>query len=89
VAEEATPPPPSPKTKPKPPRPQPERPPAPTRLELVEGEVARAEERVADLERKLAENWSDMELLSAHRAARDDLEALLQRWESLFEQAQA
>ncbi len=30
-----------------------------------------------------------MSLLSAHRAARDDLSALLARWESLFEEAQA
>jgi ATP-binding cassette subfamily F protein 3 len=53
-------------------------------LELVEGEVERAEARVAELEQKLAEDWGDMELLGAHKAAREDLEALLKRWESLF-----
>ena len=30
---------------------------------------------------------SDMELLTAHRAARDELQSLLDRWETLFEQA--
>jgi hypothetical protein len=51
--------------------------------------VARAEARVAELEVKLAEDWGDMALLSAHRAAREDLEALLARWETLFESSQA
>ena len=57
---------------------------APSALELVEGEVERAEARVAELEQKLAADWGDAELLSAHKAARLDLEALLERWESLF-----
>jgi ATP-binding cassette subfamily F protein 3 len=54
-------------------------------LELVEREIARGEERVADLERQLAEDWTNVDLVTAHRAARDDLAALLERWESLFE----
>ncbi|HZQ66511.1 MAG TPA: ABC-F family ATP-binding cassette domain-containing protein [Gaiellaceae bacterium] len=54
-------------------------------LEFVEREIARSEERVADLERMLADDWSNVDLVAAHRAARDDLEALLARWESLFE----
>ena len=57
----------------------------PTALELVEQEVARAEARVADLEQKLAADWGDADLLAAHREAREDLEALLSRWEALFE----
>jgi ATP-binding cassette subfamily F protein 3 len=61
----------------------------PTALELVEKEVARAEQRVADLERKLAEDWTDMALLSAHREAREELTALLERWESLFARSQS
>src|SRR3954469_5341098 len=84
AADEEPAPPPPPK-KPKP-RPRQERPPEPSALELVEREVARAEERLAGLERELAADWSDMALLSAHRAARQDLEALLARWESLFEE---
>jgi ATP-binding cassette subfamily F protein 3 len=79
---------------PKPPRPPKERP-RPSRsdgtspLELVEREIARTEGRVKELERKLAEDWADVDLVSAHRVARDDLTALLARWERLFEEAQA
>jgi ATP-binding cassette subfamily F protein 3 len=59
--------------------------PQPTALELVEAEVERAEARLAEVEKKLAADWSDVELVNAHRRARDELEALLRRWESLFE----
>jgi ATP-binding cassette subfamily F protein 3 len=74
---------------PKPAKPRRERPrrPQPTPIELVEAEVERAEERVAELERRLAEDWSDVDLLASHRAARDDLAALLGRWEALFEES--
>jgi ATPase subunit of ABC transporter with duplicated ATPase domains len=58
-------------------------------LERVEARIAAQEEAVADLERQLADDWSDLELLTAHRAARDELQSLLDRWETLFEQAQA
>jgi ATP-binding cassette, subfamily F, member 3 len=58
-------------------------------LEQIESEIARQEEAVADLERRLAEDWGDVDLLAAHRAARDELQTLLRRWETLFEQAQA
>jgi hypothetical protein len=43
---------------------------------------------VAELERRLAEDWNDVETLAAHREARDELQALLQRWETAFERAQ-
>jgi ATP-binding cassette subfamily F protein 3 len=56
----------------------------PSALELVEAEVERAEARVAELEQKLAADWGDVGLLASHKAAREDLEALLKRWESLF-----
>jgi ATP-binding cassette subfamily F protein 3 len=72
--------------KPRPERPQPRR---RSELEQVEARIAEQEETVADLERKLAEDWGDLELLTAHRAARDELQSLLDRWETLFEQAQA
>jgi ATP-binding cassette, subfamily F, member 3 len=75
-------------TPPKPKREKPKRPakPQPTALELVELEVARAEARITELEQKLATDWGNVDLLAAHREAREDLEALLGRWESLFEQ---
>jgi len=75
-----------PKSKQKPARPA--RPKA-SPLELIEAEIARAEQRVSDLERRLADDWTDVELLAAHRAARDELQGLLERWERLFEQAEA
>jgi ATP-binding cassette, subfamily F, member 3 len=70
--------------------PRPERPAAkrPTELERLEAAIARQEAAVAGLERKLAEDWSDVETLAEHRRARDELQALLARWEALFEQAQ-
>ena len=71
------------------PRPERARPRRPSELEQVEARIAAQEEAVADLERKLADDWGDLELLTAHRAARDELQSLLDRWETLFEQAQA
>ncbi|HEU5207470.1 MAG TPA: ABC-F family ATP-binding cassette domain-containing protein, partial [Gaiellaceae bacterium] len=68
------------------PRPRVRRP--PTELELLEGQIAGVEARIADLERKLAEDWSDMDVLGAHRAARDELVTLLERWEVAFAEAQ-
>jgi ATP-binding cassette subfamily F protein 3 len=76
----------TPRRKPRPEQPRPKR---PSELEEVEARIAAQEETVADLERKLADDWGDMELLTAHRAARDELQTLLDRWETLFEQAQA
>jgi ATP-binding cassette subfamily F protein 3 len=60
----------------------------PTELELLEAEIAGVEARIAELERKLAADWSDMDVLTAHRAARDELVALLERWEAVFAEAQ-
>jgi ATP-binding cassette subfamily F protein 3 len=56
-----------------------------SQIELVEAEVAKAESRLADLEQKLASDWGDARLVAEHRAAREDLEVLLNRWEALFE----
>jgi ATP-binding cassette subfamily F protein 3 len=66
--------------------------PPPTRkpsgeLERIEAEISEREAAVAELERRLAEDWNDVEALAAHRRARDELQALLQRWEQLFESA--
>jgi ATP-binding cassette subfamily F protein 3 len=62
--------------------------PSQTELERIEAEIAERESVVADLERRLAEDWNDVETLAAHRRARDELHELLQRWESTFERAQ-
>ncbi len=58
-------------------------------LQLVEAEIAGVEARVSELEGKLADDWSNMDVLAAHRAARDELQRLLERWETLFDDAQA
>jgi uncharacterized coiled-coil protein SlyX len=51
----------------------------------VEAQVAAAEAKVAELELQLADDWSDVDLLSEHRRARDELQSLLERWEAIFE----
>ena len=72
-------------------RPKPQRPraPRPSELERLEGEISRQEAAVAELERRLSEDWSDVSTLAAHRSARDELQGLISRWERLFEEAQA
>ena len=59
----------------------------PSELERIEAEIAAGEQTVAELERQLAEDWNDVETLARHRRARDELQALLQQWERLFERA--
>ena len=44
---------------------------------------------MAELEKKLAEDWTNVDVLAAHKRSREALTALLARWEQLFEQAQA
>jgi ATP-binding cassette subfamily F protein 3 len=77
----------------KPAKPRRERPRAarrePTELERVEKEITELERQVASLEERLAADWTDMDLLNAHRAARDALQLRLERWEALFEATQA
>jgi ATP-binding cassette, subfamily F, member 3 len=53
----------------------------------VEARIEAQERAIADLERHLADNWGDQEAIRAHRAAREELQALLARWEALFELA--
>lgn len=60
----------------------------PNELQKVEAAIDERETELAELERKLAEDWGDVQTLAAHKAARDDLQALLTRWEQLFEEAQ-
>jgi len=72
---------PKPGRKPKPPR--------PGELERIEAEIATREAEVAELEAKLADDWTDVDVLAAHKRSRDALTALLERWERLFETAQA
>ena len=80
---------PAPEPRPRKDKPQAERPPRPSELEQLEGRISRQEAAVAELERRLADDWSDVDALAAHREAREELQRLLTRWERLFEEAQA
>jgi len=79
---------PPPPKKPRPSRPQPKAA-RPSELEQVEAEISARENAVAELERLLADDWSDVETLAAHRRARDELQSLIARWEELFERQHA
>ncbi|HET7648376.1 MAG TPA: ABC-F family ATP-binding cassette domain-containing protein [Gaiellaceae bacterium] len=70
-------------------KPKPAPKPRPSELQRIEAEIAAREAEVAELEAKLAEDWTDVDVLAAHKRSRDALTALLERWEELFEQAQA
>ena len=70
-------------------KPKQERAPRPSELEELEGRIGRQEVAVAELERRLANDWSDVDALAAHRQAREELQRLISRWEQLFEEAQA
>jgi DNA repair exonuclease SbcCD ATPase subunit len=73
-----------PERRPKPAKPRPKR---PSELERLEAEIAAREADVRDLEAKLAEDWSNVETLAKHKHSRAALQALLARWETLFERA--
>jgi ATP-binding cassette subfamily F protein 3 len=59
----------------------------PTELEQVERRITTLEQHVAQLEAKLAEDWTNMDMLTEYRTSRDELQELLERWEVLFETA--
>ena len=63
------------------------KPKGPSELERIEAQIANAEAELALLEERLAEDWSNVETLAAHKRSRDALASLLERWEQLFEQA--
>ena len=59
----------------------------PDRLAALEAKVQAQEAVVADLEEKLAADWSDVDTIAAHRRAREELQQLLARWEKLVDEA--
>jgi ATP-binding cassette, subfamily F, member 3 len=79
------------KEQPKRPKPEPEarKPRRPRELERIETEIAAQEQAVAELERRLADDWANVDAVAAYRRAREELEGLFERWESLVESAQA
>jgi ATP-binding cassette, subfamily F, member 3 len=55
----------------------------------LEAEIETKESEVAELERRLADDWANVDTAAAYRHAREELEALLARWELLFDQTSA
>ena len=55
--------------------------------EQVEHRITTLEQHVAQLEAKLADDWTNMDTLTEYRTSRDELQELLARWEVLFESA--
>jgi predicted nucleic acid-binding Zn-ribbon protein len=80
---------PAPPPKPKKQKAQPPKPRGPSELEQVEAEIAAREAEIAELERKLAEDWSNVDVVATHRRRREELQALISRWEQLFAKQQA
>ena len=69
------------------------KPPAPAKrpraVVEVESEIEDKEREVADLERRLADDWANVDTAAAYRRARDELEALLERWEATIDETPA
>ena len=59
----------------------------PSELEQVERRITTLEQRIEQLEAKLAEDWTNMDMLTEYRTSREELQELLGRWEALFESA--
>jgi ATP-binding cassette, subfamily F, member 3 len=75
-----------PKTAPAPVKPKPRR--RPNELQVLEAEIERKEQSVAELEKRLAGDWANVDAVAAYRREREELEALFARWETLVESAQ-
>jgi ATP-binding cassette, subfamily F, member 3 len=75
---------------PPPPRTKRAKPPAAKReddpLAALELEIEAKEEAIRTLEAELAEDWANADKVRAHRTARDELRALLERWERLVDE---
>jgi ATP-binding cassette, subfamily F, member 3 len=79
---------PAPPPKPKKQKAQPPKPQGPSELEQVEAEIAARESEIAELERKLAEDWGNVDVVATHRRRREELQELISRWEHLFDKQQ-
>ena len=58
----------------------------PDPLGLLEAEIEEKEAEVAELEQKLAADWSDVDTIAAHARARGELTSLFERWERMLEE---
>jgi ATP-binding cassette, subfamily F, member 3 len=55
-------------------------------LAEIEAQIEQVEREVGELEVRLAADWTDTETIAAHARAREELRALLGRWEVLLEE---
>src|SRR4029079_15911784 len=62
---------------------------SPTELDRVEKRIGDLEPRVVELEARLAESWTDMDLLASYTAAREELDRPLAHREAAVPRAQA
>jgi ATP-binding cassette, subfamily F, member 3 len=69
---------------PKPPRPAKSKP--PRELDQLEGRIESQQQLVEALEAKLAADWTDVDTIAAHRRAREELQELFARWETLVDE---
>jgi ATP-binding cassette, subfamily F, member 3 len=60
--------------------------PTPSPLAELETLIEAQERLIAQLEADLAKDWEDVDRIAAHRKARADLHALLERWEALVDE---
>jgi uncharacterized coiled-coil protein SlyX len=58
-------------------------------LAELEARIEEQERLIAQLEAELAEDWGDVDRIAAHRKARADLHALLERWEALVDEVRS
>jgi ATP-binding cassette subfamily F protein 3 len=58
-------------------------------LAELEAQIEAQERLIAQLEAELAEDWGDVDRIAAHRKARADLHALLERWETLVDEVRS
>ncbi len=58
----------------------------PDPLGVLEAEIEAKEREVAELEQKLADDWSDADAIAAHASARAELTSLFERWERMLEE---
>jgi ATP-binding cassette subfamily F protein 3 len=58
----------------------------PRELDELEGRIESQQQLVATLETRLAEDWTDVDTIAAHRRAREELQDLFARWETLVDE---
>ncbi len=61
----------------------------PQKLTQLETDIEKQQRLVEKLEAKLAEDWTDVDTIAAHKRARDDLSAMFAQWEAMVDEVAA